>query len=527
MLRLGPPRLALVLLLPLLALAASGAAGRGDGGGTPGPAAGIATITEPELAADLAALATPAFEGRDSPSLGLQRAGDHIIERLRAAGLTGAGKDGAFRLPFERTLPAPVPEDCALAIVGGEGSGTTFAYGTDFVPVWLAGGRAEGEAVFYAYGIDDDDEKYDDITGDVRGTIAVIVEGEPRHKKKFEGPEVSAASQLYAKLAQLQRDGAAGALIVRRLEGAGAPPLPLAFRHTWASWAGLPPDAAADAGLPALEISPQAAQRLVGLDVLAAAAAVDKTAKPPKPVRSGRTVAMSSATAQTSVPIDNIVAVLRGNDERVANEYVVVGAHYDHVGVDTRGRVGCGADDNASGSAAMLEVVSALAAAGPRRSILACAFAAEEDGLLGSQALCEHLPVPKASLVAMLNLDMVGRGEAGEVAVLGLLENPKLEDVLERAKKLQPTKIKSIVMRQGQDLFARSDHYSFHRIGVPVLFFFEGLPIDKNPDYHTWRDTIDLVDVDKVGRTARLVFNTAWLLADDDERPPKPGAAGK
>jgi Zn-dependent M28 family amino/carboxypeptidase len=174
----------------------------------------------------------------------------------------------------------------------------------------------------------------------------------------------------------------------------------------------------------------------------------------------------------------------------------------------------------------MLEVVTALAQAGPRRSILACAFAAEEDGLLGSQALCEHLPVPKASLVAMLNLDMVGRGEAGEVAVLGLLENPKLEDVLERAKKLQPTKIKSIVMRQGQDLFARSDHYSFHRIGVPVLFFFEGLPIDKNPDYHTWRDTIDLVDVDKVGRTARLVFNTAWLLADDDERPPKPGAAG-
>jgi len=128
--------------------------------------------------------------------------------------------------------------------------------------------------------------------------------------------------------------------------------------------------------------------------------------------------------------------------------------------------------------------------------------------------------------VAMLNLDMVGRGEADEVAVLGLIENPKLEVVLDRAKSLQPTRIKSIVKRQGQDLFARSDHYSFHQIGVPVLFFFEGLPIDKNKDYHTWRDTIDLVDTDKVARTARLVFNTAWLLADDDERPPKPEKAG-
>src|SRR6188474_1728737 len=101
----------------------------------------------------------------------------------------------------------------------------------------MAAGSAEGEAVLYGFGIDDDAEKYDDITGEVKGTIAVIVEGEPRHKKKFEGTEVSAASHVYAKLAKLQEAGAAGVLIVRRLEGEGAAPLPLAFRHTWASWA--------------------------------------------------------------------------------------------------------------------------------------------------------------------------------------------------------------------------------------------------------------------------------------------------
>jgi len=521
--------LALLLSLGTAAPRAS-AAPTGDppDGGPAGPAAGFATILESDLSSDLEALATPAFEGRDSPSQGLQRAGEHIVARLQAAGLTGAGRDGGFRLPFERMLPAPVPEGCALALVGGGASdGREFAYGTDFVPVWQASGSAEGEAVFYGFGIDDDAEKYDDITGAVRGTIAVIVEGEPRHKQKFRGPEVSADGNLYAKLAQLARDGAAGALIVRRLEGADAPPPPLAFRHSWASWATEAPDPVVGAGLPALEISPQAADAIVGIDVLAAAAAVDKSGKAPKPVRTGRRVRISSQAEPALVPIDNIAAILPGSDPALAGEYVVVGAHYDHVGVDSRGRVGCGADDNASGTAAMLEVVTALAAAGPRRSILACAFAAEEDGLLGSQAFCEHLPVPRESLVAMLNLDMVGRGEPGEVVVIGLLENPGLEGLLERARKLQPTKIKSLVERQGEDLFTRSDQFSFHRIGVPSLFFFEGLPIDKNPDYHTWRDTIDKVDVGKVARTARLVFDTAWLLAQDDERPPKPERAAR
>jgi Zn-dependent M28 family amino/carboxypeptidase len=217
-----------------------------------------------------------------------------------------------------------------------------------------------------------------------------------------------------------------------------------------------------------------------------------------------------------------VVGILKGSDPALAQEYVVVGAHYDHVGVDPRGRIGFGADDNASGTAAMLEVVGALAAAGPRRSILACAFAAEEDGLIGSKALCDDLPVPRDSIVAMLNMDMVGRGEVDEVAVLGVPENPSFEKLLARANKLHATRIKSIVTGQGQDLFERSDHHSFHAIGIPVLFFFEGLPISKNDDYHTWRDTIDLVDLDKSARTARLVFNTAWLLADDEQRPPAP-----
>jgi hypothetical protein len=517
--------------------------GSGDGDPPAGPAAGFATITEDELGADLVALASAPLEGRDSPSAGLTRAAEHIVARMTAAGLTGAGPEGSFLLPFARDLPAPVPEACALELAADPdaqgadaGAARSFVYGEDYVPIFGADGTGSGEAVLFGFGIDSDGEKYDDITGDVAGKVAVIVEGEPRHKRKFEGPEASPDSQLYAKLEQLAEEQVAGVLVVRRppeppagKRSAKAPaepePAAMAFRHTWASWAGHAPDRVTTVALPALEITPAVAEALLGVDVLEIAEKTDKSGKPPKPVRSGRTVSLAARSETRSTPIDNVVGLLKGTDPTLAGEYIVIGAHYDHVGVDPRGRIGYGADDNASGTAAMLEVVSALAAAGPRRSILACAFAAEEDGLLGSKALCDELPVPRDALVAMLNMDMVGRGEVDEVAVLGVPENPTFEKLLTRANKLHTTRIKSIVTGQGQDLFERSDHFSFHQIGVPVLFFFEGLPISRNADYHTWRDTIDLVDIDKVARTARLVFNVAWLLADDDGRPPPPAAA--
>jgi Zn-dependent M28 family amino/carboxypeptidase len=275
-------------------------------------------------------------------------------------------------------------------------------------------------------------------------------------------------------------------------------------------------------GLPVLEITPAAALQVTGLDVLAPLAAVDKSGKAPKPVFTGRAVSMASGSEMRETVISNVVGKLAGSDPELAHEYVVIGAHYDHVGVDVRGRVGTGADDNASGTAAMLEVAEAMAAAGPRRSILACAFAAEEDGLIGSDQLAEKPPVPRSDMAAMINLDMVGFGDVGEVAVIGVPENPAFEKLLKAAKKLKNTKVKKIVTGQGQEVFQRSDHYSFHKRGVPALFFFEGLPVGKNPHYHTWHDTLDTIDVEKIARTSRLVFNTMWLLAEDDDRPPAP-----
>lgn len=526
---MSPPR---TLGLAVLVLAAGG-----DRGETAGAAAGFATIEQDELYEHVAFLAAPELEGRDTPSAGLERAARYIAAELAAAGLEDvpeatqgllwtyqqdqAGGGALYQVAEER---------CRLSVADdGE---LPFALGTDFVPVPGCNGEAQGEPVFLGFGIDSESEPYNDLKGTSwRGKVAVILEGEPRHRKLFEGAVVTDEADLYRKLEVLEERGARGVLVVRRppqappwrKKGAPAPEPPaLSFRHSWAHFKGHGAPRVRELELPVLEITAEAARRIVGEDVLALGEQMDARGKPLRVECPGREVALSSGTRTGKSEVHNVVGLLKGSDADLAGEYVVIGAHYDHIGVDPRGRVGMGADDNATGTAAVLEVAEALAASGTRRSVLAVLFAGEEDGLLGSKAFCAHPPVPLDRVVAMINMDMIGVGERDEVIVLGLRQNPGLEDVLKRAQKLQPTRVKKMETGRGYDLYERSDHFSFASQGVPALFFYEGYPETNNPDYHTFDDTLDKLDFDKVARTTRLVFNLAWLLANDDERPPAP-----
>jgi hypothetical protein len=495
------------------------------------PGGGFATIREEDVEAHARALAAAPLEGRDSPSPGLARAGDYIIERLRQAGYQGAGPEGAFRLPWTRTLPAPVESKSALSLTDAAGETHAFAFGQDFVPLVDCNGAGAGEPVFCGFGIQARKEKYDDLHGvDLEGRVAVILSGEPRHKKRFEGPEISPEADVHVKLKNLAAAGVAGVVIVRRDDPdqpQDLPPPALAFRHTWAAWNPTAnvrdPQIERSFELAVVEVTPAVASRIVGSDVLDLARAIDASGKPNSGKPVAAKVSLASATESRPLPIDNIAGVLPGSDPELRGEYVVVGAHYDHIGVGVRGQVGYGADDNGSGTAALLEVAEALAAATPRRSILVCAFSGEEDGLLGSQAFVRDPPVALDAMVAMLNLDMVGRGETDEVVVLGTERSADLAAVLKRAER-QPesARIKALTGK-AEHLWQRSDHYNFFQAGVPVLFFFESESELDNPDYHTFRDTLDLLNLDKIARTARLTFNAAWILSEDDERPSRPG----
>ncbi|MBK7641793.1 MAG: M28 family peptidase [Planctomycetes bacterium] len=538
---------------PFLVLAATATA---VGGGFD---AGLATIRKEDLSAHLRVLAGPEREGRDTPSQGQAEAARFLEQCYRDAGwlpapdsvevwkalskrplpplpestVATAGStapEGTYLRPYTRRLPRPDSAACYLRLDLGAGAPKEFVLGTDFVPLARCEGEVKGELAFAGFAIEAKKESYDDLEGvRLKGRVALVFEGEPDHPKRFDGPELTPDASLWKKVEALRAAQVAGVLFVRRPLAADPKSKDadtwdepgLSFRSTWAEWNQERPDERPKETLPCLEISMDCASALAGVDLAALERGMDKSARPNKQNWKGRAVLLRSRCEEAEVELDNVVAWLPGSDEKLAEEVVVIGAHYDHIGVDTRGRVGFGADDNASGSAGLIEIAQTLAAARPRRSILACSFSGEEDGLLGSKALAQRLPVDKARIVAMLNMDMIGRGDKDEVAVLGIVQNPALEKVIERAKRLAPSLVQKIVMRQGEDLFERSDHFSFHEIGLPVLFFFEGLPIERNPDYHTWRDTLDKLDVEKMRRTSVLVYETAWTLANDDNRPPR------
>jgi len=532
------------------------------------PKVGLDTIDEDDVEAHLRFLASPTLEGRDSPSRGLMLAAEHVAEVFEAAGLVPAedsaeawgsatgdlpglegeeeapawsvpeGHEGTYLRPFEiGRLPSvrgeirrPVPSQCRLDVSVGSKDPQGFTYGEDFVPLPGQPGSARGELVWAGFGISSRKQRYDSLARlDVRGKVVMVLSGDPRGRKNFGDEEETAEASVWNKLSALDKAGAAGVIVVRRA------PLkpdwmkrepeqaPLGYRYTWASWNPPSSDRNRRAFVPAIEVSEACASDLLGKDVSALAKALDRASAPRKVAVKGRSVAFDVALEDGPLTMPNVVGVLEGRDPQLREEYVIVGAHMDHVGVGVRGRTGFGADDNASGTSALLEVVDAFAAARPRRSLLFVAFSGEEDGLLGSKDLAQKLPVDRSAVVAMVNLDMIGRGKATEVYCIGFEQNPLMEKVVRRAQALGRTGVRRIQRCDDKGLFRRSDHYSFHAVGLPTVFFFENYPLEQNRDYHTWRDTFDGIDLAKVTNTARLAFCTAWLLAEDDDRLPPPG----
>jgi hypothetical protein len=216
-----------------------------------------------------------------------------------------------------------------------------------------------------------------------------------------------------------------------------------------------------------------------------------------------------------SLPSENVFALLPGRDPALRNEYVIVGAHFDHLGRSTDGAldpddktgVRVGADDNASGTAAVLELARLMAAAPARRSIIFANFTGEEQGLLGSAYFADHMPVAIDSVDAMLNFDMVGRLKNDRLIVFGAAtatEMPALLDSANRAPRLN-------VAAQG-DGFGPSDHSSFYAKSVPVLHFFT----DVHEDYHRASDTPDKINA---AGEARVVAYAERVLRSIADRP--------
>jgi hypothetical protein len=217
----------------------------------------------------------------------------------------------------------------------------------------------------------------------------------------------------------------------------------------------------------------------------------------------------------------NVVGVLEGSDPTLKNEYIVLSAHMDHVGIGTPvngDSIYNGADDDASGTSGVLELAEALSRPGarPKRSVVFLTVSGEEHGLWGSAWFSGHSPMAINRIVADLNIDMIGRNWKDTIVVIGK-EHSDLGSTLDRVNRAHPELgMKAIDDIWPQESFYfRSDHYNFARRGVPVLFFFNG----THPDYHGPEDEPSRIDTEKASRIVRLVYLIAQEVGNSAQRP--------
>ncbi len=509
----------------------------------------VDTITEAALSADLHALADDSMRGRLVGTPEIDRAADWIAARFSALGLAPAGDDGSFDQRFD-LLWFSLAEGNTLTVAGAGARPP----GEGWTPMNIsATASASGDVVFAGFGIVEPGLGYDDYgTGDVNGRIVLVLEREPGvddTASPFDGVVTAEASRDWRKVLSAQRRGAAAVLFVRDVHArpdiedwmawhAGSwPPQPRRIeRFTLRDWI----DAVT---IPVAQISAALAGQLVAgsgrtLQQLAEDAenAAGGLGVVPLP---GARVSLTTAVQRYTTPGRNIIGMIEGSDPELRDEVVIIGAHHDHNGADEE--VYNGADDDGSGTVAVMALAGAYAAAledgrRPRRSVLFAIWDAEERGLLGAWYYTTRPRFPLERTVAKLNMDMIGRNEevpaegggrftglepqtaesnANAINILGYSRTPALAALVDSANARTALTLRMRYDNNESNLLRRSDHWPFLQNGVPAVWFHTGL----HPDYHTPFDDADRVNYEKMTRIVQLVYRTSWALADSERRP--------
>ena len=452
--------LALVLSLTVSAFAAS-------------PTTPITPPTASSLADAVRTLAAPEMEGRGSATPGGERAARQIAEWLTAAGLRPGGAAGTFFQSFAIANGTVVAPTSTLDLVAP--AAVHFGLERDWRP---HGGslttEVTADVVFVGYGIVAPDGARDDYTGvDVKDRIALALDGAPR------GAALTASTRL-EKLVAARRRGAAALLLV-------SDTLPAVATTTTS----------------ARMVSASVTRRTA--DALLAPMTVDRaTAAGARAFATGTRARIGVALGRQGRHAQNVIGVVPGTDPALAREAVVVGAHYDHLGV-VNGAIHPGADDNASGSAVVIGLAKAfVAAGGTPRTLVFTLFAAEEMGLLGSRHYVGEPTIPMAQTVAMVNLDMVGRLRDGKLNIGGVDSGSGLREIVNDAARAE-----GVTPTLHSSPYGPSDHMRFYRRGTPVLFFHTG----GHDDYHKPSDTADRINADGMARVARIAARVIESLA--------------
>lgn len=467
------------------------------------------TITQKDLRDQLTIIASDEMEGRETATPGQKKAAAYIEEQFKKFGLK-PGNGNSYQQVY------PVYQD-ELKSASLNLYNFPFEYNRHFsanLNNTVNGSWTLNSVAYVAYGISDKDrDDYKDV--DVKGKWVLLLDITPADMDKGEN-NIPASNRfgLSNKVRTAMQKGAIGVLAVSKSF--------ISEKQTPANNTGnmyLNKQAAANA-IPVLSISYQAASSVLS-KVLTSYTALKDVATGIYATNAKIAIDKSTNTLESS----NVVALLEGTDKK--DEYVILTAHYDHLG--KRGDViYYGADDDGSGTVSVIEMAEAFAEAkkngkGPRRSIVFMTVSGEEKGLWGSEYYSEHPIYPLAKTSVDLNTDMVGRIDPSykgdSLNYVFIIGEDKLSSDLIKITDSINTHAKMELDRRYNDpkdpnrFYYRSDHYNFARKGVPIIFYFNGV----HKDYHRPSDTVDKINFDVMEKRVRLIFNTAWVIANREE----------
>jgi hypothetical protein len=445
---------------------------------------------EQRLRKDVSYLASDECEGRGPTTAGLNRAADYIAAEFKKAGLVPGYKGGYFQ-PF--SIPGA---EGKMILAGPAGKRIQLQERVQFLPLgYDQSGKVSAGVVFAGYGITCKDPAYDDYADiDVKGKIVLVLRDTPKHAVG-DNKEMKSQAPLVTKMATARKKGAAAVVFLNDAETAESNDFPADF-----SYVRLRSPAAR---IPAVTLRRDVVDSMMpaGKTLAEVEKGIDRDLKPNSFELQGWTVDLEVARKSDLIGLKNIVGVLEGHGP-LAKETVIVGAHYDHLGYggpsslseSKKRQMHRGADDNGSGTTAIMELARRFAAIPNRqgRRLVFMAFSGEELGLLGSRHYCEHPIFDLKSTAAMYNLDMVGRMRADAKTGLGRVlteghgtAKPFKEMIDGLAKKYEFT------LSSQASGFGPSDHASFCSKKVPVLFVWTG----THADYHRPTDTADRINV--------------------------------
>ena len=497
---------------------------------------GADQIDAGRLRADLSFIASDELEGRDTPSRGLDLAARYLASRLQALGLKPAGDAGGYFQRFGTTRRTVDPAKAAVTL-----GDRTFNYGDDFLGT--APGTAEGALVYVGHGYvvkKKDLDAYGNV--DVKGKIIVAHAGYPEGVTRADvrgesGPDTWESPASYA-----ARHGAAGVVLVPDYA-------------TLAGWRTSRDNAATARGaltvdafqvgrpapVPVITASMPLVSAIFSGESISASDvarwAQDRKAHAPVALDEKKRLKLDLGARVEAVQTQNVVAIYEGTDAALKQEYVALGAHYDHIGLTSSGtdRVNNGADDDGSGTVTLLNIAEALVRGSvkTRRSWVFVWHCGEEKGLWGSRYFVEHPTVPLDKIVVQLNVDMIGRSKkpGDSNSANSNLSGPS--EIYVIGSKMMSSTLGALSEKVNKDFldlsfnykydepsdpnrfFFRSDHYNYAKKGVPIIFYFDGV----HQDYHRPGDEVAAIDFTKMERVGRTIYSTAYAVAELPTRP--------